>query len=64
MGKDGKRPSASVMFAKVALNFDASLAREPVSVVLAVFDNIVSIVAPMTGNRPSLIFLGNSVQIQ
>ena len=64
MGKDGKRPSALVMFAKVALNIDSLLTAKTVSLVSAIFDNIVLIVAPMTSNRPGVIFLGNLVQIQ
>lgn len=63
MGKDGKRPSALIIFAKVALNIDSIINGKTISLVGAIFDNIVLIVAPMVCNRASLITLGNFVQL-
>ena len=63
MRQDGKRPAASVPFAKKPLDADPALAGKFISLVGAVFDNVILVVAPMTGNGSGLIFLGNFIQI-
>jgi hypothetical protein len=64
MGQDGKRPAASVPFAMKPLNADPALTGKFIALVGAVFDDVVLVVAPMTGNGAGLIFLGNFIQIQ
>ena len=59
MGKDGKRPTALIMFAQIALNLDQFLGCEAVALVGPVFDDVFPIVAPAANDGPGVIFLGS-----
>jgi len=64
MGQDGKGSPALIMFAKVALDIDPFIAGKAIALVLAVFNNVDPVVAPMTANGAGLIFLGSFGQIK